>query len=77
MSNVTEDIRRAVRVELAKRGWTQQELAAESDISEVHVSRLLSKSEDKRKRSGDLPDSWQRIFDTLGLRLEAVPLEEK
>jgi transcriptional regulator with XRE-family HTH domain len=76
MRDVTEEIRKEIRVELAKRGWTQQQLAEAADISEVHVSRLLSRSDDKRKRAGDLPESWQRIFDTLDLRVTVVPADE-
>jgi DNA-binding Xre family transcriptional regulator len=56
-------------VELARRGWTQQDLARAAAISEVHISRLLSRSEDKSKRAGDLPDSWAKIFEALELDL--------
>ena len=76
MANVTEDIRRAVRVELAKRDWTQQDLSKASGVSEVHVSRLLSRSDDKSKRAGDLPGSWEKIFDTLGLRIQVISEDE-
>lgn len=73
LMNVTEDIRRAVRVELARRGWTQQDLARDAGVSEVHISRLLSRSADKSKRAGDLAESWSRIFGSLGLELVVKP----
>jgi ribosome-binding protein aMBF1 (putative translation factor) len=60
---MTEQIREAVRVELAKRKWSQSELARRIDKTPQFISQIMG------SERGDVPDYWQSIFDELGLEL--------
>jgi predicted transcriptional regulator len=44
----THTIQTAIRVELARRGWSQSELARRIGIPQQHVSRMLSTGFDPR-----------------------------
>jgi ribosome-binding protein aMBF1 (putative translation factor) len=67
MATMTEEIREAVRVELAKRKWSQSELARRIDKTPQFISQIMG------SERGDVPDYWQSIFDALGLELTVVP----
>jgi transcriptional regulator with XRE-family HTH domain len=60
---MTDDIRHAVKVELAKRKLTQGELAKGVGITVQQLSRMM------QGKSAKVPDSWQSVFDFLGLEL--------
>jgi ribosome-binding protein aMBF1 (putative translation factor) len=63
MDTMTEQIREAVRIELAKRKWSQSELARRIEKSPQFVSQIMGSDR------GDVPEYWQSIFDELGLEL--------
>jgi|GEM_PF-2711864 len=67
MDHMNEGIRRAVRVSLAERDMTQSDLAEQIGVSPQYVSRIM------QGQVGKIPPAWQRILDTLGLELVAVP----
>jgi ribosome-binding protein aMBF1 (putative translation factor) len=67
MMSMTEQIREAVRVELAKRKWSKSELARRIDKTPQFISQIMG------SERGDVPDYWQSIFDELGLELIVVP----
>jgi ribosome-binding protein aMBF1 (putative translation factor) len=66
MMTMTEQIREAVRVELAKRKWSKSELARRIDKTPQFISQIMG------SERGDVPDYWQSIFDELGLELIVV-----
>ncbi|HEX7004965.1 MAG TPA: helix-turn-helix transcriptional regulator [Trueperaceae bacterium] len=68
---MNDDIRRAVRVELARRDLQQKDLADLTGLSPQHVSELL------RGRSGNLAEGWEKIFKALHLKLTAVPDDQE
>ena len=63
METMTEQIREAVRIELAKRKWSQSELARRIEKSPQFISQIMGNDR------GDVPEYWQNIFDELGLEL--------
>lgn len=63
MTTVNDDIRAAVRVELARRGESQAKLAARVGVSPQYLSDVM------RARAGNVPAVWQRILDELDLEL--------
>jgi ribosome-binding protein aMBF1 (putative translation factor) len=67
MMTMTEQIREAVRIELAKRKWSQSELARRIDKTPQFISQIMG------SERGDVPDYWQSIFDELGLELTVIP----
>jgi transcriptional regulator with XRE-family HTH domain len=68
---VNDEIRRTIRVELARRDIQQKDLAEMTGLSPQHVSDLL------RGRSGNLGEGWEKVLNALGLRLIAVPKESE
>jgi predicted transcriptional regulator len=74
LSGVTDDIRRAIKIELLRRGIQHQEAAERIGVSATHLSRMLSEA--GKARSGDLPESWKNILNLLDLELTAVPKSE-
>ncbi len=60
---MNDDIREAVRIELAKRNWRQKDLAEETGLSKQYLSQMLS------GKAGSLPGSWEKVLETLKLRL--------
>lgn len=67
LDTMNDQIRQAVRVELAKRNSRQTELADRLGVTRQYVSSLM------RGETGNVPDVWQRIFDELGLELVVKP----
>jgi ribosome-binding protein aMBF1 (putative translation factor) len=63
---MNDEIRKAVRVELAKRDWNKTTLAQEVGSSKQHVGELLS------GKSGNVSEVWGRIFKRLGFKLVVV-----
>ena len=64
---MTDSIREAVRIELARRDWNRTKLAEETDLTRQYVGELMT------GKAGNLSDSWGRIFDELGLELVLQP----
>lgn len=67
MNNMTEGIREAVRIELARRDWNRTRLADETGLSRQYISELVG------GKAGNLSPAWQRIFDELGLEVVVQP----
>jgi predicted transcriptional regulator len=67
MSGMNDDIRAAVVLRMAERGVTRYQMAQDLDMDAPNISRLLN------GRSGKIPESWQAIFDYLGLELVVKP----
>ena len=68
--DMTDEIRHAVRVELARGRLTQGQLADRVGVSPQQLSRMMQgKSEGSVK-------AWQRVFDELGLELTVRPKED-
>lgn len=67
MNVMTEDIRQAVRIELVKRKMTQGALAEQAGITPQHLSRMMQGS------TSNVPESWQHVFDVLGLEIIVKP----
>lgn len=70
MDAMTDDIRRAVRIELAKKDYSQADLARELGMAPQYLSDIM------RGRVGKIPAAWQRILDALDLELVARPRGE-
>ncbi len=64
---MTEGIREAVRIELARRDWNRTRLADETGLSRQYISELIG------GKAGNLSPAWQRIFDELGLEVVVQP----
>lgn len=64
---MNDRIKTAVRVELARRGMTQKELAERIGMAPSQLSATMIGRDNK------LPPTWQRIFDELDLELAAIP----
>lgn len=69
MLTMTDEIRRAVRRQLADVNWNRSELARATGLHKQTVSDLLN-----GKNEGKI-DTWQKIFDALGLELKVGPKE--
>ena len=69
MNVMTDDVREAVRIQMAKRNWRQKDLAGDTGVSKQYLSQMLS------GKAGNTPDAWEKVFQSLGLRLIAVPLD--
>ena len=70
MENMTDHIREAVRIELARRDWNKSRLADESGVSRQYVSELMG------GKAGNLSPAWAAILDKLGLELTVRSKEE-
>ena len=64
---MTEDIRTQIRIELARRRWSQAKLAENAGMSPQHVSMVMT------GKTANLHDSWQRILGVLDLELTVTP----
>ncbi len=64
---MTDSIREAVRIELARRDWNRTKLAQETDLTRQYVGELMT------GKAGNLSDSWGRIFDALDLEVVVRP----
>jgi hypothetical protein len=63
---MTDQIRREVKAQLARRGMTQQEFAEkELSFGEVQFSRMMSGSSEGSVKA------WREVFEKLGLELVA------
>lgn len=63
MTGMNKEVRQAVKNRIEELGLTQAELARRTDMERSNLHRLLS------GKSGQVPDSWQRVLDALGLEL--------
>lgn len=70
MTGMNEQVREAVRSTLKARKLTQAEVAEQIGLKQPDIARLLS------GRAGKVPENWQRLLDSLGLELIAVPKQE-
>jgi transcriptional regulator with XRE-family HTH domain len=61
--SMTDEIRHAVKVELAKKRLTQAQLAEQIGVTPQHFSRMM------QGVSSNVPDAWQKVLDKLGLEL--------
>lgn len=69
MKLMTDDVREAVRVQMAKRNWRQKDLASDTGVSKQYLSQMLS------GKAANTPDAWEKVLSSLGLRLIAVPID--
>lgn len=67
---MNEQVREVVRARMKAQNITQGELGELIGMAQPNVQRLLS------GRVGTVPESWQKVLDTLGLELVAIPKEE-
>lgn len=70
MEPVNRSIRESVRVELARRDSKQARLAEEIGVSRQYLNDVM------RGKAGNVPAVWQKIFDSLGLELVAIPKDK-
>jgi ribosome-binding protein aMBF1 (putative translation factor) len=63
MEGVNDDIRRAVRIELARRDDKQARLAERIGVTRQYLNDVL------RGKAGNVPAVWQKILDELDLEL--------
>ena len=70
LTSMTDQIRKAVRIELLKQDMRQTDLADELEVSRQYLSQLLT------GKTGELNPTWSKIFNKLGLKLIVVPEEE-
>lgn len=71
MSPMTDQVRKAVKERMAQLGMSQGDLAEKLHMERVNLNRILT------GRSGKIPESWQRILDSLGLELIVVPKSDR
>lgn len=69
MLGMNAEVRDAVKAALEEKGMTQAELARRVGMERPNLHRLLS------GKSGQVPETWQKIFNELGLRLTVEPIE--
>lgn len=67
MKSMTDSIRRSVRIELAKRDYTQADLARQIGMKPQQLSSMM------RGKVSKMPANWQKVLDALDLELVAVP----
>lgn len=63
LESMTDHIRRMVRVELQRRGLTQQTLAESMGRKRQQINNALT------GRAVEIPDLWQDIFEKFGWEL--------
>lgn len=66
---MNEGVREAVRQVMKERQLTQVELAQQLGMTQPALAKMLT------GRTGQLPGSWQKVLDALGLRLTVEPIE--
>ena len=69
-TNMTDEIRNKIKKILIDRNLSQTEAAREAGISRQYLNNMLN------GQSGDLPDSWTKLFDVLGVKVDIVPNTE-
>lgn len=67
MEVMNQEIRRLVRVELAKRGMKQGELAERIGVSPQYLSDVL-----RDLSKGKMPDVWRDILKEFGWQLKII-----
>jgi transcriptional regulator with XRE-family HTH domain len=67
MLDMTEEVRKGVRIAMAARKWNQKKLSEETGVSRQFVSEMMS------GKAAVLPPSWQKVLDSLGLELTIQP----
>ena len=70
MSTVNEHIRRAVRIELARKDMNQARLANGIGVSRQYLSDVM------RGKAGKVPAVWQKILAELDLELVVQAKDE-
>lgn len=69
---MTDQIRREIRAQLARRGMTQGEFVErELSFGEVQFSRMMAGSSEGSVKA------WKEVFEKLGLELKAHPKAER
>jgi ribosome-binding protein aMBF1 (putative translation factor) len=71
MLAMTDKIREAIRIELARRDMSQVDLAKKVKRTPQQINNVV------RGESAKLPDVWSDIFDALGLELTVQPKRKK
>lgn len=66
---MNDQVREAIRVQLAKKDITQAELARKAGVSKQYIHKLI------RGKTGNPSESWSKVFDILDLELVAKPKE--
>ena len=71
MVGMNDQIREAIRVQMARKDMTQAKLAEKAGVSKQYIHKLV------RGKTGNLSESWTKILDALELRLsvESNPKE--
>jgi len=64
---MNEAIRKDVKARVESKGQSLSAFAQGIDLERQYFNRMLNHG------VGDVPDSWQRVFDALGLELVVVP----
>jgi DNA-binding phage protein len=70
MENMTNEIRKSVKKQMIEKEINQTELAKKIGKSRQQVNDVLS------GRTGHLADTWEEIFNALGLELVVKPKGE-
>ena len=68
IKGMNQDVRDAVRQAMKERQLTQVELAQQLGMTQPALAKMLT------GRTGQLPGSWQKVLDALGLRLTVEPV---
>lgn len=71
IQDVNSDIGAAVKAALKAQGKTQRQLAEELGMQETNLSNMLA------GRVSEVPERWQQILKSVGLKLVVVPNEEE
>lgn len=66
---MTDKVREAIRIELARRNWNKTRLAEETGLSRQYISELMA------GKAGSLSPAWGKVLDALGLELTVKPKE--
>lgn len=67
---MNEEIRETVKNRLREMGLSNSALGRQLEIEQPNIVRALN------GRSGNIPETWQKILDATGLKLIAVPKDE-
>lgn len=63
ITSVNDDIRRAIRIELAKQNMSQAELAEKMGMSRQYLNRVML------GQIGKIPKTWEKLLDEFDLEL--------
>lgn len=70
-AGMNEQVRNAARHALKNQGLTQAEVAEKIGLKQPDIARLLN------GKVGQVPENWQKLLDTLGLQIIAVPVDKE